>query len=81
MSHFVGHMVPGGPRPPTVREMEALACVVTCHGYAPAAQALGLTLDGLRMRMRALYVRLGVTSLTEALIAVGWLTVPEEYAA
>jgi DNA-binding NarL/FixJ family response regulator len=74
-------MEPRGPFPPTRKELQALAAVVRFNGYAPAAHELHIGMCGIRERLRRLYARLGVTSTTEALVAVGWLAVPEEYVA
>lgn len=55
------------------REVLALAC---CHPSREVARLLGISEQTVKNHMQIVYRKLGVTSRTQAAMAMGWLIIP-----
>lgn len=65
-------------RPPTRRDLEVLAAMLT-GTREDAARRLGVSVPTIRTHMTLLLLKLSVRDRVEAARALGWLRVPDEY--
>jgi len=66
---------------PTDREVEVLAAYMAAGRVKDAASALGISEQTAKNHLAELYTRLDVAGAIEAALALGWIRIPDRYAA
>lgn len=61
---------------PTDRELEVLRAFVVGGSQKAAADELGISLHTVKNHQRNLFDRLGVQGHVQAMVALGWVTIP-----
>jgi DNA-binding NarL/FixJ family response regulator len=63
----------------TKRQLRILVLVGLGFTNEEIAQALGITHRTVQTHLTAVFARLGVKSRTQALVTLGWVTIPAQY--
>ena len=66
-------------RPPTHRQVEVLAVFVRTASTRTAARELGISRQTIKNDLSAIYRKLDARTTVGACLALGWLTIPEEF--